>query len=144
MAIITMKAEKAVSAWSNKDFVIYFATKLDKEFSSKFSIPAPAWQGFMSRMKGFRVRSHLESPEAYKEFVDKVFAVFFTKKDYIPSFGAVCSLKVYNVIKSIKSTSTSSGRYEYSNEDFEKLKRAIYGDTSLFEAARSTVDVYNE
>lgn len=117
---------KPIESWSNKDFVIYYCQKYKELSGTNFEIPPVAWAGFMSRIKGFREKMHL-SPEKYKEFVDKVFSVFFTQKDRVPAFGAIASEHVYHIVKSCRKPLT-----EFTNDDFVHLRNQLYANSNFF------------
>lgn len=111
--------KKEIEKWSNKDHLIYFFKNYEKLTLHPFHIPKEAWVGMMSRMKGFRTKLNLDN-EKYKEFVDNVFTVFFTQDNYVPTFGAIVSEKVFYVTnKLIKNRSCS-------NNEFEQLRRQLY------------------
>jgi len=88
----------------------------------ELEIPSVAWQSMLGRIKGFRSKLHL-SNIAYKYFIDDVFDKFFTNNGYIPTFGAIVSEKVYNIVKK---------KSIYNFEDIEKLRDDLYKNNLLF------------
>uniref|UniRef100_A0A7C3WV10 Uncharacterized protein n=1 Tax=Dictyoglomus turgidum TaxID=513050 RepID=A0A7C3WV10_9BACT len=121
---IKLTNTKDIDKWSNRDILIYFLVKYKEFVSKEFSVPEDAWVGMMSRIKGFREKMNLTSLQ-YKEFIDDVFSIFFTQKDYVPSFGAIVSEKVYYNIKFLKTSKLTSCK-SFTNDDFEKLKQELY------------------
>lgn len=112
---------KSISQWSNRDFLIYFSQKYKEYTSHNFSIPKAAWIGLLSRIKGFKLKTNLSNIE-YKKFIDTVFNEFFTQDNYIPSFGAIVSEKVFYI------TQHFSKDLCVSNEDFIKLRNELYSN----------------
>ncbi len=111
--------KKEINDWSNKDHLIYFSNRYKDLTTHSFDIPIDAWVGMMSRMKGFRSKLHLDNIR-YKTFIDNVFNVFFTQANYVPTFGAITSEKVYYVTnKLLKNRSCS-------NTEFEQLRNQLY------------------
>jgi hypothetical protein len=119
-------SSKSLDTWTNKDFLMYFSAKLQQSSGQGLRLETPVeWIGFISRIKGFRAKLNLNNVQ-YKDFVDKVFLHFFSQDKYTPTFGAIVSERVYNIIKKY----FSSSRPLYS--DFEKVKEELYGNNLLF------------
>lgn len=114
-----------IERWSNKDFLFYFSQKLEEMTGVGLDIPPVAWSGFLGRMKGFRDKLIISNIK-YKEFIDCVFKNFFSRDSYTPSFGAIVSEKVYNIVlKELKKPTP------FSNSDFQKLRDILYQNFSL-------------
>jgi len=111
--------KKEIDKWSNKDHLIYFSNQYEHLTTHPFYIPKEAWVGMMSRMKGFRTKLNLDN-EKYKEYVDNVFNVFFTQDNYIPTFGAIVSEKVFYVTNKLLKNRNCS------NSEFEQLRNQLY------------------
>ena len=119
-------SSKPLDTWNNRDFLMYFSDKLKESSGNGLRLEASVeWLGFISRIKGFRSKLHLNNVQ-YKDFIDKVFLHFFSQDRYTPTFGAIVSERVYNIIKKY----FSSSRPLYS--DFEKVKEELYGNNLLF------------
>lgn len=119
-------SSKPVEQWSNKDFLLYFSDKLQEASGQGLRLEAAVeWLGFTSRIKGFRAKLHLNTVQ-YKDFIDKVFLHFFSQDRYEPTFGAIVSERVFNIVKKY----FSSSRPLYS--DFEKVREALYSNNLLF------------
>ncbi len=116
-----IKTSKPIDDWSNRDFLIYFSHLYTYHTSFNFRIPKEAWAGMLSRIKGFRLKMNLSNAE-YKEFIDNVFNIFFTQDNYVPTFGAIVSEKVfYTTLKLLKNLN-------YSNDKFMQLKKELYSN----------------
>jgi len=113
------KNVKSLQNWNSKDFLIYFSQQYGDLTGHTFYIPSQGWGPLMARIKGFKEKLKL-SNEDYKLFIDNVFKVFFTQKDYVPTFGAITSEKVFFVVKNLKIEVSCT------NEDFESLKKELY------------------
>ena len=119
-------SSKSLEQWNNKDFLLYFSAKLQQSSGQGLRLEAPVeWVGFISRIKGFRVKLNLNNTQ-YKDFIDKVFLHLFSQNEYTPVFGAIVSERVYNIIKKY----FNSSRPLYS--DFDKVKEELYGNNLLF------------
>jgi hypothetical protein len=122
----TIGSSKSLDTWNNRDFLIYFSDKLKESSGSGLRLEAAVeWLGFISRIKGFRVKLNLNNVQ-YKDFIDKVFLHFFSQDKYTPTFGAIVSERVFNISKKY----FSSSRPLYS--DFEKVREELYGNNLLF------------
>jgi hypothetical protein len=118
-----------IDKWSNMDHLKYFSIRYKTLTSHSFPIPKEAWIGLLSRMKGFRIKLKLDNKD-YKVFIDNVFDIFFTQDNYVPTFGAITSEKVYYVTKKLlKNRFCSNSEFEqlrnqlYSSDLFKKLER---------------------
>ena len=120
--VITKKLEN----WTNRDFLFHFANKIKETTGNELNIPPVAWPGFLGRIKGFRKKLGLNNHD-YKEFMDNVFEQLFVGKDYVPTFGSIVSEKTFNVLKHYSPVATAT-----SNDDFVKLREALYKDVCLF------------
>ena len=119
-------SSKSLEQWNNKDFLLYFSAKLQQSSGQGLRLEAPVeWVGFISRIKGFRVKLNLNNTQ-YKDFIDKVFLHLFSQNEYTPVFGAIVSERVFNICKKY----FNSSRPLYS--DFEKVKEELYGNNLLF------------
>jgi hypothetical protein len=119
-------SSKPVDQWNNKDFLLYFSDKLKQSSGQGLRLEASVeWLGFISRIKGFRNKLNLNNVQ-YKDFVDKVFLHFFSQNKYTPTFGAIVSERVYNIITKY----FSSSRSLYS--DFDTVREELYGNNLLF------------
>jgi len=118
---------KPLEKWSNKDFLIHYSNKLKETTGRELTIPPIAWQGFMSRMKGFRKKLNISNQD-YKDFIDRVFAELFVGKQYVPAFGSIVSERVYHILKehSLK---------RYDDNAFRRLREQLYKDNILFQKA---------
>jgi len=110
---------KNILDWSNRDLLLYFANRYKDSTGHSFNIPKQAWQGLMSRIKGFKIKMKLNNEE-YKYFIDKVFDKFFIQDKYVPTFGAIVSEKVYYITNKLVKNSSCS------NLEFEKLRNQLY------------------
>ena len=115
---------KPLQTWTNKDFLLYFSLKYKQLTNKNFFIPPQGWIGFLSRIKGFRTKLNLDN-YSYKNFIDNIFSYFFNQPDYIPSFGAIVSEKVYNCVELLKK---KKKEVSCSNEEFEELKNQLYSN----------------
>jgi len=116
---------KSIEKWSNKDFLIYFSNKLKETTGKELDIPPIAWQGFMSRMKGFRKKLGISNVD-YKNFIDNVFAKLFVGKQYVPAFGSIVSERVFNLLK-------KHSLLQYDDNAFDQLREQLYKDSILFQ-----------
>lgn len=123
--VFKQKKVKLLDQWNTRDFIMYYSNKLGELTGNSLVIPPEAWAGFGSRIKGFKKKLNLSNIE-YKNFIDKVFSKFFINKEYEPSFGCIVSEKVYYLTYKIRESD------QFSNEDFEALKKNLYADSSLF------------
>ena len=130
---VTSGSTKPLETWSNRDFLFYYSNRQKFLTKRDFVIPPRAWPAFQGRMKGFRAKLNL-SNEAYKEFIDKVFSELFIGKQYVPSFGAIVSEKVYYVISRTTSGGTTS--LISAPEEFEAARRLLFRDCELFTPLR--------
>ena len=115
---------KPLQTWTNRDFLLYFSHKYSQLTGKNFSIPSQGWIGFLSRIKGFRSKLNLDN-YSYKKFIDDTFSYFFIQRDYVPSFGAIVSEKVYSCTEFLKKKKSES---RCSNEEFEELKKQLYSN----------------
>lgn len=126
---VSVKPEKPLNEWTNKDFLFYFSKKMDEKYSAPLNIPTPAWGAFLGRIKGFRLKLKIDN-ERYKKFIDGIFSDFFSQDGYQPAFGAIVSEKVYYIVNKIQTTkSDSAGK----NVDWEKLRNELYSNNLLFQ-----------
>lgn len=115
---------KPLEKWSNKDFLMYYSNKFKEITGRELTIPPMAWQGFISRMKGFRKKLGISNQD-YKSFIDRVFTELFIGRQYVPAFGSIVSERVFNLLKK---------RFlkECTNDDFIKLRDKLFRDNMLF------------
>lgn len=111
--------------WSNKDFVLYFSSKLKEKTGQGLFIPNEGWYAFISRVKGFRLKMALNELQ-YKGFIDKVIDVFFAQSGYVPTFGSIVSEKVYYIVKTMEKPVK-----EYTNDEFIQLRDKLLGDIDI-------------
>lgn len=130
---VTSGGTKPLEKWSNRDFLFYYSNRQKFLTKRDFVIPPRAWAAFQGRMKGFRAKLNL-SNEAYKEFIDKVFSELFIGKQYVPSFGAIVSEKVFFVISRISETGTAT--LISAPEEFEAARLLLFKDCELFTPLR--------
>lgn len=126
--IQNLQPSKDIEKWSNRDHLIYFSNKYEEFTQHPFSIPRDAWIGLLARIKGFRTKLKVDN-QNYKAFIDKVFDVFFTQDQYVPTFGTIVSEKVYYTVNKLIKNKTCS------NSDFEQLKNQLYS-SDLFKKLR--------
>lgn len=128
LTVLQKTVEKPLENWSNKDFLLYFSQKLKALTGQGLEIPPAAWQGFLSRMVGFRNKLKL-SNQVYYQFIDKVFEYFTSNPDYIPTFGIIVSEKVYFTV----SRYTKQAQVPVlSNQDFLEFRNQLYSNIMLF------------
>lgn len=90
--------DKDYNSWSNRDFLLYYASRYKRCTGRDFEIPAPAWRAYMGKIKGFRDKLSL-SGARYKQFLDDVFKYFYDLDGYVPMFGAVVNERVFHLIR---------------------------------------------
>ena len=117
--------EKPIENWNNKDFVRYYSNKLLSNNGFGLNIPSDSWVCFIRRVKGFRTQMNLSTAE-YKDFVDKVTDILFSKPGAVPAFGAIVSSKVYNMMAANKQAFANC-----TNDDFKKLRDTLLADKTL-------------
>lgn len=118
---------KDIDKWTNKDLLIYFSARYEALTSRPFSIPKEAWGGMLSRIKGFRSKLNL-SVSQYRDFIDAVFDKFFTQDNYVPTFGAIVSEKVFHVTAKLRHRAVCT------NTEFEHLRDQLYS-SDIFKRA---------
>lgn len=119
---------KSLDNWSNKDFLIYFSNRLRDLNGQGLDIPPVAWQGFLSRIVGFRNKLKLNN-QNYKEYIDKVFDYFTSNPSYTPVFGIIVSEKVFYTVSKYKHLHQNN---IVTNEEFIKLRDQLYSNIMLF------------
>jgi hypothetical protein len=123
------KPPKPLEKWSSRDFIIYYSNSLKKLTGENLKVPPEAWVGFGARIKGFQRKLNLTNIE-YKNFIDEVFSSFYVKNKYQPSFGSIVSEKIYYLVNKNRDSN------EFSNTDFENLRKELYKDSTLFKNLR--------
>jgi hypothetical protein len=121
----SQKTLKPLEKWSSRDFIIYYSNSLKNLTGKNLIVPPEAWIGFGARIKGFQRKLNLTNIE-YKNFIDKVFSSFYVKNKYQPSFGSIVSEKIYYIVNKNRDSN------EFSNTDFENLRKELYKDNTLF------------
>jgi len=116
---------KSLEDWNSKDFLIYFTKQYGNLTGRTFRIPPQGWGGLMSRIKGFKEKLNLDN-NTYKTFIDNVFTTFFKQEEYIPTFGAIVSEKVFYVVNNLKISITTT------NDEFLQLRDQLYS-SDLFQ-----------
>jgi hypothetical protein len=119
---------KPIDNWTSADFVYYYSHKLEDTTGVKLFVPKDGWPYFAGRVKLFRNIHTTMSAAEYKDFIDNVMDILFTRKGAIPAFGAIVSNKVYNLFCSeMRKHSISSSN----NADFIALRDKLLSDKSL-------------
>lgn len=122
----TLGSSKEIEKWSNKDLLTYFSQHLQESTGYGLRLESDVeYSAFIGRIKGFRNKLNLNTVQ-YRDFIDKVFANFFSRERYAPAFGSIVSERVYNIVK--KYCSSSPPMYS----DFEKIKAELYTNNLLF------------
>jgi hypothetical protein len=131
----TNDIQKPLAQWSNRDFLLYYSNRLAEATGQGVRLEdSVAWQAFTGRIKGFRTKLNLD-PRRYKEFIDKVFDVFFKLDDHVPVFGAIVSERVFHIV----TTYLRDAHPMYS--DFEKLRKELYANNLWFQKLTKQGDV---
>lgn len=125
MPLLKVSKPKEIKDWSNKDFVIYFAKKIEEVTGNRMKIEPVAWAAYSGRIKGFRTKLVI-SNESYKDFIDSVFSNLFSHSGFAPNFGAIVSEKVYYIYKKKPNAS------QVLHSNFTELRNQLYSTNSLF------------
>jgi len=120
---------KPALSWSNRDFLMYFSSQLKQLKGQGLDIPPAAWQGFLSRIVGFRSKLKLNNVQ-YKDFIDNVFEYFTSNPDYVPVFGVIVSEKVYYTLAKLKLVAKNNP--SVNNAEFLVLRDQLYSNIMLF------------
>jgi len=114
--------QKPIDKWNSKDLLLHFARRWKHLRGIEFLIPDQAWSAFMSRIKTFQRSENLDSKQ-YREFIDRVFDELFSQEGFAPSFGCIVSQRVYW---------TLNQKGKVPETDFNRMKQALYDESSLF------------